>query len=485
MKKLSIRYRIIKAAVKFFYPAVDVLGTENLPDEPCVVVGNHCQMDGPIACELYFPGEHYIWCAGEMTKVKTIPGYAYKDFWSQKPVWIRWLFKIASYLITPLAAAMFGKGGANVIPVYHDTRALSTFRDTIARLKEGANVIIFPEHGAPVNNVLYDFNDRFIDLASAYYKQTGSRMKFVPMYVAPALRQVHLGKPVEYDPDVPKDGERRRIKDYLMSSITETARSLPEHRVVPYRNIGKKNYPGNLSEKPFGRMRRRPEVDYRQLTPKGIFTDKRFTHLKLLGGWIVYFALYFLTENLIPAERCHVIHCALDDVIKFDERWLIFYCAWYVWIVFSLLYFLLYDVGSFRKLQTYFMIVQALAVIVYIVYPSVQMLRPESFERTNLLTALMGFIYRFDTPTGVCPSLHVAYSVGICTAWLKRRETTSGNKLLLVLLCVLISISTTFVKQHSVVDIFAAIPLCVVAYVLIFSKVKGLPAKLQAAIERI
>ena len=37
--------------------------------------------------------------------------------------------------------------------------------------------------------------------------------------------------------------------------------------------------------------------------------EPRFAHVKLLGGWIVYFVLYFITENLIPASRCHPVHC--------------------------------------------------------------------------------------------------------------------------------------------------------------------------------
>ena len=59
-------------------------------------------------------------------------------------------------------------------------------------------------------------------------------------------------------------------------------------------------------------------VDYRGFSLKKL-NDPRFSHLKLLGGWIVYFLLYLLTENLIPRERCHVIHCWLDDVIPFQE----------------------------------------------------------------------------------------------------------------------------------------------------------------------
>ena len=47
--------------------------------------------------------------------------------------------------------------------------------------------------------------------------------------------------------------------------------------------------------------------------------EPRFSHIKLLGGWIFYFTMYFVTENLIPREACHPIHCALDDMIPFNE----------------------------------------------------------------------------------------------------------------------------------------------------------------------
>ena len=85
---------------------------------------------------------------------------------------------------------------------------------------------------------------------------------------------------------------------------------------------------------------KKPVVDYRQFRLSKL-NDPEFSHLKLLAGWIGYFVLYFLTENLIPLENCHVIHSALDDLIPFNEFFLLFYCSWYVWIVVSLLYFML------------------------------------------------------------------------------------------------------------------------------------------------
>ena len=136
----------------------------------------------------------------------------------------------------------------------------------------------------------------------------------------------------------------------------------------------------------------RTPVSYRDLSPRTI-REKRYSHLFLLLGWVGYFLLYTLTENLIPPEKCHVIHCALDDAIPFCEGFLIFYVSWYVLIVLSLLYFLRWDVDSFKKLQIFIMITQAVAMLIYILWPSRQDLRPEVFPRQNFLTWVMGIIF--------------------------------------------------------------------------------------------
>jgi len=59
---------------------------------------------------------------------------------------------------------------------------------------------------------------------------------------------MHLGKPIRFDPDAPMEEERMRICRYLMDEITGIAVSLPEHTVIPYRNIPKKYYPRNRSK---------------------------------------------------------------------------------------------------------------------------------------------------------------------------------------------------------------------------------------------
>lgn len=214
---------------------------------------------------------------------------------------------------------------------------------------------------------------------------------------------------------------------------------------------------------------KKPVVDYREFRLSKI-NDHKFSHLKLLFGWVGYFAMYFLTENLIPEEKCHVIHSWLDDVIPFCEVFVIPYVFWYVLIVISLGYFALYNVDSFKKLSTFIIITQVVAMAVYIIFPNCQDLRPEVFPRDNILTQIVGFLYSFDTNTGVFPSLHVAYSIGIASVWLKEKNVWKWWKVFVVIAVVLICLATAFIKQHSVLDGFAAIVVCIFAEAIVYGK---------------
>ncbi len=236
----------VRGLARVFFRPHAFEGLENLPEGPCVLVGNHAQMHGPVISEIYLPFDRAIWCTGEMMHLKEVPAYAFKDFWSAKPRRVRWLYKILSYLIAPISVAVFNN--AHCIGVYHDARIMGTFRRSLERLSEGARIVIFPEHAQPHNNIVYDFQDRFITLGRMYHRQTGKPLAFVPMYVAPALRKTCFGPPVYYDPAAAPDDERQRVCQALMDGVTALGRALPRHRVVPYLNLPKKAYPMNRSE---------------------------------------------------------------------------------------------------------------------------------------------------------------------------------------------------------------------------------------------
>lgn len=239
-KKTTITFQIFKFFVRLFYGKMEIIGLENLPEKHAIIAGNHTQLNGPIAGELFMDDNCYIWCAGQMMDLKAVPEYAFTDFWSQKPKWTHPFYRVLSYLIAPISYCVFNN--ARTIAVYRDMRIMSTFKETIKLLNKGANILIFPEKDEKHNNILYKFQENFVDVASLYYKKTGVSLMFVPMYIAPKLRKMYIGKGIEYNGENSVADERTRISTYLSDEITRIARELPEHIVVPYRNIPKRNY---------------------------------------------------------------------------------------------------------------------------------------------------------------------------------------------------------------------------------------------------
>lgn len=214
---------------------------------------------------------------------------------------------------------------------------------------------------------------------------------------------------------------------------------------------------------------KKPTVDYRNFRLSKI-NSPEFSHLKYLLGWVGYFIMYLITEKFIPYEKCHVMHCFLDDIIPFNELFVIPYVFWYFLIAFTLLYFALYNTDNFKSFMIFIIVTQVVAMAIYIAFPNRQDLRPEEFTRDNILTKLVGLLYAFDTSTNVCPSLHVAYSIGIMSVWLKEKSANVYWKIFIVLVCLLICLSTAFIKQHSVVDACVAVPVCILAEIIAFGK---------------
>lgn len=239
-KKKPWYFRAFVWTVRRFYKKRTWLGVENLPSEPCIVVGNHAQMDAPLSCQLFYPRKKWLWCRGEMLNPKEIAAYSYQDFWSLKPKWIRWFYKLLSYAIVPMAYLF---RHADVISVYKDTRVITTLKQTVSRLDEGYDIVIFPESPTPYNEIVNEFQRNFIDCARLYYKKYKKPISFVPCYNAPSLKTVVFGAPIYFNPETPIEEEKTRLCEALKAEITALAKELPRHRVTPYLNVKKKDYP--------------------------------------------------------------------------------------------------------------------------------------------------------------------------------------------------------------------------------------------------
>jgi len=239
-EKKPLLFRIINKTIKIFYRKVEVIGVENIPNDPSIFVANHVKMNGPLISHYYFPKQKKIWCIGELMNRKEASKYCYQDFWSHKPKIIRPIYKLLSYVAGPLF--WYVMSNADAIPVYKDFRLTMTFRKTIQELNDNNHIIIFPEHREQYNEIINDFMDKYIDVAKLYYKKEGKILKFVPMYNAPLINKLIIGNPIEFNGENDINEERKRINDYLKEEITKLAKSLPRHKVIPYDNIRKRHF---------------------------------------------------------------------------------------------------------------------------------------------------------------------------------------------------------------------------------------------------
>lgn len=235
-KNKPLFFRFVVRIINLFYHKRSYTGVENL-QSPTMVITNHSQIHAPLTHTLFFPTDAYFWCISDMLDYKKIHSHAYHGFWEEKPKSTKWLFKIASYLITPLA--WFFKR-ANLIPVYHDLNIKKTINITFDKLNEGHDVIICPEKWTGFDGIINDLFDNFVDIARLYHKKYGICVSFTPMYTCPALKTNLIGKAITFNPDNNIVDERKRVTDYIKASINELAKTLPPHRVVPFVNVGKK-----------------------------------------------------------------------------------------------------------------------------------------------------------------------------------------------------------------------------------------------------
>ena len=184
----------------------------------------------------------------------------------------------------------------------------------------------------------------------------------------------------------------------------------------------------------------------------------------------VYLTWFFHLEG---TKELHytVIHSTLDDKIPFLEIFIIPYLGWFAYCAFFFILFLLmYDMEDFFKNAAFFFTGMTLFLIISSIWPNIQYLRPTVMPRDNIFTHLVANLYKTDTPTNLWPSIHVYNSLGVefAVARSEKLRRHKGIRIASFILCILIILSTMFLKQHSVFDVGTAIILAVGMYYLIY-----------------
>ncbi|MEE0968819.1 MAG: phosphatidic acid phosphatase [Clostridia bacterium] len=212
------------------------------------------------------------------------------------------------------------------------------------------------------------------------------------------------------------------------------------------------------------------DVDYKSFSLKKLKTPE-FSHLLLLLFWPLYGFMFMAVEILIPRAYYYPVWCSLDDLIPFNELFIIPYWAWFVFLVGMILYLGLFDIENFRNFMYFIIISYSFTIIIYLIFPTCQNLRPD-IERDNIFASAVRGLYDFDTNTNVCPSIHVL-GMAACFfgGWRAKGMQGLGWKIFWIISLILVSASTVFLKQHSIIDVFCASLLCAVTYFAVYKAI--------------
>lgn len=172
-----------------------------------IVLSNHEGTDAPMSLEIYLDRPIRFWGAWEMNS-GLIKMYKYQTrvYYHEKKHWNLHLARLFCLLASPLTNLFYK--GLNLISTYRDARFRKTLKESVEAIKEGYNIVIFPEDSA--NGYLEElesFYAGFAMLAEMCKKQGID----VPVYVS-YFRKKDLtyivDKPVLYS-ELCKDGAAR------------------------------------------------------------------------------------------------------------------------------------------------------------------------------------------------------------------------------------------------------------------------------------
>lgn len=184
----------------------------------------------------------------------------------------------------------------------------------------------------------------------------------------------------------------------------------------------------------------------------------------------LYIGLFFLVENMVPSTADYwVSYCKLDDFIPFCEYFIVPYCLWYGFMVVIGVFLLIKDEEGYKRYMYSIMITFTFTLIFCLAFPNGQDLRVESFPRDNIFSRMIANIYATDTNTNVIPSVHgIGAFLGAIAIIDTKTIRNKLSKAIIVTLAMTIAISTCFVKQHSILDIFASAAICAIIYTIIY-----------------
>ena len=193
-------------------------------EEPVVFVSNHYEIFGPLAMVTSLPLKYRMWSNSIIIDPvphveRMIPGTR-----RALPVLTEGGARRLLRWLTPV----WGRAVKHFepIPVYREDMGLQrrSIRQTVDFMQAGDSILLFPETGIPTysDGSVTAFFPSFALIGEYYFRQTGRRAAFCPVYIDKWRRRISFGTVVRYGGESAAE-ECRRIPRELRGQILAMA----------------------------------------------------------------------------------------------------------------------------------------------------------------------------------------------------------------------------------------------------------------------
>lgn len=195
----------------------------------------------------------------------------------------------------------------------------------------------------------------------------------------------------------------------------------------------------------------------------------KYRHAWLLSYAFIYLPWFMYLERTVTRDY-HIMHASLDDLIPFNEYFIIPYLLWFLYVAGTLVFFLFRSKEDYYKMCTFLFSGMTLSLIICTFFHNGTDFRPVIDPNKNIFSAAVAALYKTDTCTNVFPSIHVYNAVGTHIAisrsqiLAKYRFLRLGSLLLTTSIC----LATMFLKQHSIIDVCGAFLMSYAIHYLVY-----------------
>ena len=132
----------------------------------------------------------------------------------------------------------------------------------------------------------------------------------------------------------------------------------------------------------------------------------KYRHAWLLSYAFIYLPWFMFLEQTVTRDY-HIMHASLDDLIPFNEYFIVPYFLWFIYVAGTLIFFLFRSKEDYYKMCAFLFSGMTLSLIICTFFHNGTDFRPVIDPDKNIFSAAVAALYKTDTNTNVFPSVHI------------------------------------------------------------------------------